>query len=716
MRKCLLYLVGFTCSLSLFAQQPLKGRDTTVGGPQTFAIILGISKYKYVRPLSYADKDAELFRDFLRSPSGGNLKDDNIFCLLNDQALHSTFWSKGFQWLRAKKLQRGDRLFIYLAGHGDAIDEDQYFFLGYDCNPAGDKNNYLVGGAIQLFNLKKKIAVETGKGVDVFLVMDACRSNELPGGIQGQNFLNQAISEKKAGEIMMLSTAAGQESLEDISIGNGHGLFTWYLVDGLSGLADSEGSKDNIVTLSEIRNYVDRNVLSISEQQFRKKQDPYFCCDEFSQKVVSRVDPAYLQKWMNQKKNRRGNAFDEDLPPRPFADTLLLETYRRFNRAVSDNQLAGNQSAEDYYRQLDKKFPGNPYTLDAKTTLAAAYINDAQKRVNNYLACGLVSGSKEKQENAQAGSRLESAIQLLLDEDPDFAVSLRARMFFLKSTGDYGTTMTAFDLAHAARSIDRNAAYIDSWLARLHFENKRRDSAEYYATKAATEAPNWPCIATLLSLVRNNNTPDQPKPDGKNKPALTKSIGFFLGTGSNSSQPDFTANPNSDVLSIRSSGKAGFQLGGIYQIGISNKLDIRPAVFISVENSEVIFERRGTPGPIQDVIEFKNVAVNISVPLIIHFSTNRTAPFFSLGPTLGFVVSEDEQSASRVPMKKSVVMGQVGAGVDIMLGNKGWILSPEISYTRGFTDMHENAGNLYTASMSGLKRQAFMFNFYLRKR
>lgn len=110
------------------AQTPLKARDTTIKGPQTFALIMGISQYKYIKPLTYADKDAELFRDFLKSPGGGKLKDDNIYTLLNEQAINSAFWTKGFQWLKAKKLQKGDRLFIYLAGHGDAIDQDEFFF------------------------------------------------------------------------------------------------------------------------------------------------------------------------------------------------------------------------------------------------------------------------------------------------------------------------------------------------------------------------------------------------------------------------------------------------------------------------------------------------------------------------------------------------------------------------------------------------------------
>ena len=100
----------------------------------------------------------------------------------------------------------------------------------------------------------------------------------------------------------MLATGAGQESLEDASIGNGHGLFTYYLVDGLTGAADSAGTIDNQITLAEIQKYVDKNVPSVAQQRFKRKQDPFFCCSENDSKIVSIVDTAYLRKWINSKK------------------------------------------------------------------------------------------------------------------------------------------------------------------------------------------------------------------------------------------------------------------------------------------------------------------------------------------------------------------------------------------------------------------------------
>ena len=510
---------------------------------------MGISSYKYVRPLAYADKDAQMFHDYLKSPGGGKLSEDNVFMLLNEQALLANFYTKGFQWLKAKKLQKGDRLFIYLAGHGDAIDEDQFFYLAYDCNPAGDKNNYLVGGAVQLFNLKKKIANETAKGVEVYFIMDACRSNELPGGSEGQNFLNVAMSEKRAGEIIMLATGAGQESLEDASIGNGHGLFTYYLIDGLSGMADSSGVPDNKVTLEEIQKYVDKNVPAVAQQRFKRKQDPFFCCNDNSDKIVSIVDTAYLKRWLATKKLQAkgpGNSFVSsrsvktrgiDFNP---ADTLLLETYNLFNSAVKSSRLTGKASAEYYYDLMEKKFPGNSYTVDAQSTLAVEFINFAQSKINLYLDCRDAASIQKlraqiddedksdeitssldrmekvsRQEFYEVGTMLEKAIGFIMPDDPDFAKSLEGKMYFFKARGYFGKSKQlvdikkAFQFAYTAYASDKSASYILNTLSSLHLDNNKIDSAIFYAKKAIIAAPKWryPYV-TLAFAYKTLNKPD----------------------------------------------------------------------------------------------------------------------------------------------------------------------------------------------------------------
>ncbi|HYC38938.1 MAG TPA: tetratricopeptide repeat protein [Chitinophagaceae bacterium] len=532
MRKSPVFLL-LICALGSIAgsaQVTPPVKTDSVRPPQSFAMILGISQYKYIRPLTYADKDAELFRDYLRSPGGGRIPDANIYCLLNEEAKAANFWVKGMSWLKSKQLKNGDRLFIYLAGHGDAIDQDEYFFLTYDCNPAGDKNNYIVTGNIQLYNLKSRIADLSEKGVEVIFVMDACRTNELPGGREGQQALNAAISEKKAGEIIMLATGAGQESLEDASIGNGHGLFTYYLVDGLTGLADS--TADNQVSLGEIQLYVDKNVPAIARERFKKNQKPFICCNEQSETVIATVDTSYLRNWLRTKQlegrtpgNSAGRWIQRSREKEityAAIDTQLLEMYNEFNQAIRESRLTGKQSAEFFYEQLEKNYPGNAYTIDAKQTLAAEFINYAQTKINLYLQCRDASSIQKiraqidegektdeintsldrmekiaRQEFYEVGNMVEKAINFIREDDPSFARSLEGRMYFFKARGYFGKERRtvdinkAFQYAYTALAADGKAAYILNTIASLHIDNNRLDSAIYYSDRAMRSAPLW---------------------------------------------------------------------------------------------------------------------------------------------------------------------------------------------------------------------------------
>jgi hypothetical protein len=729
---------GLTLSLLIWiampfivaGQTPLTGRDTAQKGPQTIALILGVSKYKYIQPLNYADKDAELFRDYLKSPGGGSVKNENIFCLLNEKASNANFWSKGFQWLKSKNLRKGDRLFIYLAGHGDAIDEDQFFFLGYDCNPAGDKNNYLVGGAIQLFNLKKKIANETTRGVEVYFIMDACRTNELPGGIRGQNFLNSAVTEKNAGEVIMLATGAGQESLEDASIGNGHGLFTYYLVDGLSGLADSIGTPDHRVSFREIEQYVDKNVPSVAETRFKRKQDPYFCCTENNEKIISRVDTAYLQRWLQAKKLQtrgRGNSVPEGFTKKytAKADTILIETYNRFYAAVNNNKLTGPSSAEDYFMQLNQKFPGNPYTLDAKSTLAAEYINDAQAKINDYLSC-LELSVKMKQANFEAGLRLQQAMAYVREDDADFANSLRNRVYLLKASGDFGPNgrngdiRAGLEYAYAALLIDPEGAYILNMLAILHMNNDNADSARYYINKAINNAPGWVCATKTLSLIEKKFPSPVVIIPGNIHPPRTISKkpkpGILAGSGVTQLNPSLTTNRNDTLQTVSAGNIVKLDLGIFLQFSLNDRISLRPTLSVTTGGSDLVYTKRTSAGAlVSETVELKTVHANLSLPVIFHLYNKPISPYFSLAPVFSLLVNQNEASEFKLPLKKTNVVGDAGFGVDIPF-LKLMTLTPEIKYSRGITNTNENLGNYYTARLSSLKTQSFTFSLYLKGR
>ncbi len=523
----------FHFSYSLNATGYFIGNNSdTVPEKRTFAMVMGISTYKFIRPLTYADSDAELFRDFLKSGSGGNLPDSNIYFLKNEDVKAANFFVKGMSWLRNKKLQEGDRLYIYMAGHGDAISADEFFYLTYDCNPAGDKNNYLITGTIQLYNLKVKIAEHSRKGVEVIFIMDACRTNELPGGGEGQQLLTAAISEKQAGEIIMLATGAGQESLEDAAIGTGHGLFTYYLVDGLVGLADNKENPDNLVTLEELQNYVQLTVPSIAQDKYKKKQEPFLCCDENKMKVISKIDTAFMRKWILAKQLRsqiQGSEIDaitRNVKTRGIydvADTSILDLYNSFNKALKQLNLSGNgNSAESYFQKLNSLAPNSSYTHDAKLDLATEFINFAQTKINLYLEgrdvtsiqrvrsqldadekSDEISNSLDRMEKvarqdfSEVAKMLEKAIEYGEIDDEGFRRRLIAKNFFFKAHGYLDKGGSTEGLKQAIRDAmeayraDPTAAYILNTLSSLELENNKPDSAIYFAKMAIVQAPLW---------------------------------------------------------------------------------------------------------------------------------------------------------------------------------------------------------------------------------
>jgi len=544
-RLLLSLTISFSCAASLAQTRggSVSNADTTKNPGNTYAVVVGISKYTYIKPLLYADEDAKLFKGFLKSPAGGNVKEDNIYMLLNEEAKAANFWVKGMAWLREKHLKAGDKLYIYLAGHGDAIDKDEYFFLTYDCNPSGDKNNYIVTGNIQLYNLKTRIKELHDQGIQVFLIIDACRSNELPGGEKGQHDLINGIVQKESGEIMMLSTNAGNVSWEDSRIGGGHGLFTYYLIDGLSGMADK--NHDNIISLYELNSYVSDKVEQDAQRLFHADQIPIFCCDV--QYPVASVDSNYLNAWvinrniLNAAQKSTVQLMAKVNINRAVAtdniDTNLTALYNKFNSAIKEDKYLGDSSADFFYRQMTEKFPDSKIAFDAKYTLASELINFSQSKINYYLdekndayiqhvlnakADANQSSTSEKNkiarvirssfgENAQY---LERTMELVKD-DPDLIKQVSPKFYFLKarsyfSGNVYGLNrQSAKNIAYLALHLDTNASYVYKTLSDLYEDQGKVDSALHFAKITFEKAPNWsPAWNSAANAYKDAGLPD----------------------------------------------------------------------------------------------------------------------------------------------------------------------------------------------------------------
>lgn len=541
MRKILLLLYCLLAGINASAQVTERGAPTEavvdsvplVKG-EFYALVVGVSTYKYLKPLSYADADAELFADFLLSKAGGSIKKENLVVLKNDSAKSGDFWSK-FSMIYSK-IKKGDRFIIYFAGHGDAAAEgiNEYYLLLQDCFPGTDPSSYLAGGhAIDIEKLKNRIEKMTVKGAEVLLILDACRTNELVSGHAADRF--NRVAEVKMGEIMMYATGRGQVSIESSAIGNGHGLFTFYLIEGLSGAADKEtGDKNGEVTLRELKYWIETKVPAIA-QRFSKSQEPFICCDENNKTVIVKTDSAFFEQWQIAKTT---SDFSGSLAINRFrsaqgtvlSDTGVIRIYNRFNTAVKNlNLWGGNTSAAALYDSMLLVYPNHAITEEAGYNLAAQFMNFAQEKIALYLAAkdeGIITQTVNP-ETQEAGNEIvnrqlkrqlkisnvnwgetagmyEKAISILQKSDSSVVSSMTPNLYFLKARnlvfGSAADKKQALSYAYRAYNYNRNSAYILHTLGLSLSENNKYDSALIIEKRALELAPNWSYVLYAIGL------------------------------------------------------------------------------------------------------------------------------------------------------------------------------------------------------------------------
>src|SRR5450432_185485 len=110
--NCCFILLIF--QFTTFSQTP-KGitiiDNESVPEGKTRALIVGISKYEFIDSLQYADRDAQVFADYLRTNSFWGIDKDDVTLLVNDKAKNGDMIT---QLARIAQLSKpGDNLLFY---------------------------------------------------------------------------------------------------------------------------------------------------------------------------------------------------------------------------------------------------------------------------------------------------------------------------------------------------------------------------------------------------------------------------------------------------------------------------------------------------------------------------------------------------------------------------------------------------------------------------
>ncbi|MGH9773451.1 MAG: caspase family protein [Candidatus Acidiferrales bacterium] len=221
---------------------------------QRYAVIIGVSKYQDRRiNLRYADRDAASVRDFLIDPNGGRFPPDHVQYLVNENATSANIRTALLTFLT--KPQANDLVFFYFAGHGapDPRRPQNLYLLSYDT----DINN-MGGTAVPMWEIEP--ALERTVQGNLVSFIDACHSAGLGEGLP--NLSNQSWTHAGYGQKHAIITASevNQFSQESDRWGGGHGVFTYFLLEGMKGAADS--NHDHQVTVGKLFDYVRKNVAA----------------------------------------------------------------------------------------------------------------------------------------------------------------------------------------------------------------------------------------------------------------------------------------------------------------------------------------------------------------------------------------------------------------------------------------------------------------------
>ena len=223
-----------------------------------YAIVVGVSKYRDARipALQYADRDAKSMYDFLRSERAGlgGVPSENIRVLLNQEATYLNIRKALFQFLKVPT--EDDVVYVYFAGHGtpDPDRPENLYLLPYDA----DQDN-ISATAVPMSDVQK--AIKDVYARHVVMMVDACHSAGVGGNatrsVTSLNEINNAFLDRleasTGGHVTFTASEAKQQSQEDARWGGGHGVFTYFMLEGLKGAADM--NRDQIVSLGEMMEF-----------------------------------------------------------------------------------------------------------------------------------------------------------------------------------------------------------------------------------------------------------------------------------------------------------------------------------------------------------------------------------------------------------------------------------------------------------------------------
>ena len=235
--------------------------------PALYVLALGVNEYKGqgVNRLRYAVPDATSIAESFKKNSGSMYRDVIVETLLDSQVTKNSM-AKEFDKL-SDKITSDDVFVFYLSGHGTMYEGD-YYFIPVDFSARSEKDIPL-SGVSKHFLMENLSKIRAQKSL---ILLDTCNSG---------SFVEQMAFDRLAhatGQAIIAASSDVQYALEGYE---GHGVFTYSVLQALSGKADFLGT--GTVSVSGLSAYVNNSVPYMTMQKWGRSQTPwtYFVREDF---------------------------------------------------------------------------------------------------------------------------------------------------------------------------------------------------------------------------------------------------------------------------------------------------------------------------------------------------------------------------------------------------------------------------------------------------
>lgn len=235
--------------------------------PNLYVLTVAVNKYRDKDLwLNYCVPDAASIEESFKKQQSGLYQNVCVYSLKDAEVTKEGLEQK---FKELSSIVTADDVFVFfVSGHGTTYDDGDYYFIPVNFRYTNKTDIPL--NAISKSDLTKNLSlIKAGK---TLMMLDTCNSGAFFADSNKRGMGDKGIFERLSratGHAILAAASDSQSAMEGY---NGHGVFTYVLLDGLAGNADSDG--DGFVTLTELSSYVENQVPELSYEKWGYEQVP----------------------------------------------------------------------------------------------------------------------------------------------------------------------------------------------------------------------------------------------------------------------------------------------------------------------------------------------------------------------------------------------------------------------------------------------------------